>query len=367
MLNQNPKVQNLALNKFTAFNEAEFSFSPGINVFIGANSTGKSHVMKLIYSLLKVCERAHLTGTQTRLDLEKRLKDKLYGVFKPNTVGHLMRRGKGNRKAEVSLLYAGQKIELTITNRSKVTLEYEQLPNPSSLLYLPAREMLSFYEGFIAAYTKRETSFDETYYDLSLALNATPLRQPELSLIKDLLAPLQKAISGRKTGRSIVRERNGRFYIRLPEGELEAPLVAEGYRKIAALIYLISNGSLTSDGIFFWDEPATNLNPQLIMPIIEVLQALALSGIQIFLATHDYLLSQDLSLLAEYPSNQAVPIKFFSLYHAKHSNRKGGILVEEGNSLPLVEHNPILAEFAAHHDREVELFYNSTSTDRANR
>lgn len=367
VFNQNPKVQNLALNKFTAFNQAEFSFSPGINVFIGANSTGKSHVMKLIYSLLKVCERAHLTGTQTHLDLEKRLKDKLYGVFKPNTVGHLMRRGKGNRKAEVSLLYAGKKIELTITNRSKVTLDYEQLPNPSSLLYLPAREMLSFYEGFIAAYTKRETSFDETYYDLSLALNATPLRQPELSLIKDLLAPLQRAISSRKTSRSIVRERNGRFYIRLPEGELEAPLVAEGYRKIAALIYLISNGSLTSDGILFWDEPVTNLNPQLIMPIIEVLQALAFSGIQIFLATHDYLLSQDLSLLAEYPSNQAVPIKFFSLYHAKRSDRKAGILVEEGNSLPLIEHNPILAEFAAHHDREVELFYNSTSTDRANR
>lgn len=367
MLNQNAKVKNLALNKFTAFNEAEFAFSPGINVLIGANSTGKSHVMKIIYSLLKLCERADLAGIRAQSELEKGLKDKLSGVFKPTTVGHLVRRGKGNRKAEVSLVYGGTKIELTISNRSKVTLDYEQLPTPSSLLYLPAREMLSFYEGFIAAYTKREASFDETYYDLSLALNATPLRRPELSLIKNLVAPLQKAISGRNTGKPIVRERNGRFYIRLPEGELEAPLVAEGYRKIAALIYLITNGSLTSNGILFWDEPATNLNPQLIMPIIEVLQALALSGIQIFLATHDYLLSQDLSLLAEYPSNQAVPIKFFSLYHAKSSDRKAGILVEEGNSLPLIEHNPILAEFAAHHDREVELFYNSTSTDRANR
>jgi energy-coupling factor transporter ATP-binding protein EcfA2 len=354
VLNQNLKLQNLALNKFTAFNEAEFTFSPGINVLIGANSTGKSHVMKILYSLLKLCERADLAGIRAQSELEKGLKDKLSGVFKPNTVGHLVRRGKGNRKAEVSLLYAGTKIALTITNRSKVTLDYEQLPKPSSSLYLPAHEMLSFYEGFIAAYTKRETSFDETYYDLSLALNASPLRDAEWSQIKGLIAPLQKAISGKKRGKSIVKERNGRFYIRLPEGELEAQLVAEGYRKIAALIYLISNGSLTSDGILFWDEPVTNLNPLLIMPVIEVLQGLALSGMQIFLATHDYLLSQELSLLAEYPSNKNVPIKFFSLYHP--SDRKAGVLVEEGKSLPLIEHNPILAEFAAHHDREVELF-----------
>ena len=180
-----------------------------------------------------------------------------------------------------------------------------------------------------------------------------------------MIAPLQKAMTGKNTGKSIVKERNGRFYIRLPEGELEAQLVAEGYRKIAALIYLMSNGSLTSDGILFWDEPVTNLNPQLMMPVIELLQGLALSGIQIFLATHDYLLSQELSLLAEYPSKKNVPIKFFSLYHPP--DRKAGILVEEGNSLPLIEHNPILAEFAAHHDREVELFYNSASTNRPNR
>ena len=76
MLNQKAKVQGLVLNKLTAFHEAEFTFSPGINVFIGANSTGKSHVMKIIYSLLKVCETADLAGINSRSELEKATKDK---------------------------------------------------------------------------------------------------------------------------------------------------------------------------------------------------------------------------------------------------------------------------------------------------
>lgn len=38
-------------------------------------------------------------------------------------------------------------------------------------------EFLSKNEGFIAAYDNRELAYDETYYDLSLALNALPLRR----------------------------------------------------------------------------------------------------------------------------------------------------------------------------------------------
>jgi hypothetical protein len=48
------------------------------------------------------------------------------------------------------------------------------LPTPEACLFLPSREFLSAYEGFIAAYQARELSFDETYYDLCVALSAAP-------------------------------------------------------------------------------------------------------------------------------------------------------------------------------------------------
>ena len=51
-----PKVQSLSLENFTAFEKATFDFCPGINVLIGVNATGKTHVMKVIYALLKICE-----------------------------------------------------------------------------------------------------------------------------------------------------------------------------------------------------------------------------------------------------------------------------------------------------------------------
>jgi recombinational DNA repair ATPase RecF len=44
-------IAGLRLSEFSAFDEASLSFSPGINVFIGRNSNGKTHILKLLYAL----------------------------------------------------------------------------------------------------------------------------------------------------------------------------------------------------------------------------------------------------------------------------------------------------------------------------
>jgi AAA15 family ATPase/GTPase len=338
-------VQGLRLQNFTTFEEAEFAFSPGINVLIGANATGKTHVLKSIYSILKVCE----TAQRDRIELPERLNnlfyDKLMGVFKPDSLGRLVRRAPGRNRADLYLAYENTFVQLELTTLNKLSVSYPGLPKPAPSVYLPNREFLSISEGFIAAYQQRETSFDETYYDLSIALNASLLRGPRLQEIKNLINPLEKAINGK------VRQEQGRFYVSLPEGKLEAHLVSEGFLKLAGLTYLIRNGSLTQNGILFWDEPEANLNPKLVPVVVEVLRVLAASGVQIFVATHDYLLSQELSALAEYSEETA--IRFFALYRP---DKRAGVLVEAGNNLAEIEHNPIVAEFAAHYDREVERF-----------
>ncbi len=339
------QLQRLHLNQFSAFEEAEFEFCPGINVLIGANSTGKSHVMKAAYSLLEVCRNAHLFEVNSREQVESNLTAKLLGVFKPDSVGRLVRRKRGKHAGCVEIIYNERVLKVDITSGGKVAVDYGKLPNPESSVYLPTHEFLSIQEGFIGAWRNRETAYDETYYDLSLALDSKPLRGPRLEEIRKLVDPLKKVISG-----SVTQE-DGRFYVGLPEGKLEAHLVAEGYRKLAGLMYLILNGSLTQNGILFWDEPEANLNPNLTMVVVEVLRVLADSGVQTFVATHDYLLSQELSLLAEYPSNTQV--QFFSLYR---ESRTKGVKVESGNTLVDIEHNPILDEFAAHYDREAKLF-----------
>ena len=123
-------------------------------------------------------------------------------------------------------------------------------------------------------------------------------------------------------------------------------------------MYLLRNGSLTKDSILFWDEPEANLNPKLIIEVRKVLQALAKTGMQIFITTHDYLLGFELSLLAEYLSDNPNNIKFFSLYKP---SIKSGVIVESGPTLAHIDHNSILQEFASHHDREGDLFYKDLS------
>jgi ABC-type cobalamin/Fe3+-siderophores transport system ATPase subunit len=121
---------------------------------------------------------------------------------------------------------------------------------------------------------------------------------------------------------------------------------------------LLRNGSLTNESILLWDEPEASLNPKWMVKVAKVLQQLARLGMQIFIATHDFLLSYELSLLNEYPNAMPVELRFFSL---QKPAGKQGVMVESGKTLNEIKYNPIVEAFAAHYDREADLFYATDS------
>lgn len=47
------KIKKLTLNNFMAFENAEISWSDNINIICGENSTGKTTLLKVMYSLIK--------------------------------------------------------------------------------------------------------------------------------------------------------------------------------------------------------------------------------------------------------------------------------------------------------------------------
>ena len=49
-------ITQIKLENFTVFKNAEINFDKGINIFIGENGTGKTHIMKLLYS---ACQAAN--------------------------------------------------------------------------------------------------------------------------------------------------------------------------------------------------------------------------------------------------------------------------------------------------------------------
>ena len=51
-------LKRLHLQNFTVFADADFEFGEGLNVLVGTNGTGKSHVLKLGYAIELACASA---------------------------------------------------------------------------------------------------------------------------------------------------------------------------------------------------------------------------------------------------------------------------------------------------------------------
>lgn len=348
-MNTDAKIQRLELSNFTTFEDIDIAFSEGINVIIGANSTGKTHLMKVMFSLLKANEEI-LKNEAFSIDQKQRaFADMLLEVFKPDELGRLVKRKRGTANSELKMTLQGDAIgtrrfAFTFSSRSKTKVDLQESAEIKGLssLYLPPVEMLSIFPGFLSAYLNRETAYDRTFYETALALDALPARGPRLQEVKELLDPLEK-----ETGIK-VSLKNGRFYLKFDSrGEMEAPLVAEGMKKLGMLLHLVGNGSLGKNSILFWDEPEAHLNPRFIRVVIDFLKVLASRGVQIFLATHDYLLSQRLSLMAEVNSSAHSHFQFISLYPDGEN-----VKAETASSLARLTHNPILDEFVAYAEEE---------------
>jgi ABC-type transporter Mla maintaining outer membrane lipid asymmetry ATPase subunit MlaF len=115
----------------------------------------------------------------------------------------------------------------------------------------------------------------------------------------------------------------------------------------------------------FWDEPEANLNPVLIKVIARLLYKLAEGGVQIFIATHDYLLTHELSLYAQYKrdikaeptkgkgweAESAPEFRFFGLSKDENGQSK----VEAATTISGIQNDAILSEFATYYDLERKL------------
>jgi len=132
--------------------------------------------------------------------------------------------------------------------------------------------------------------------------------------------------------------------------------MAEGMRKLGMLDYLIVNGSLTDNGFLLWDEPEASLNPQLTRLTGDIVLGLARSGVQSWIATHDYLLTSELGLAAE--QSTTPEMAFFALTRSADIE---GSTIERGDKLAELQDNAILKALADLHKREESAFLGGAS------
>ena len=131
------------------------------------------------------------------------------------------------------------------------------------------------------------------------------------------------------------------------QGEIEFTLLAEGLRKLGLLWLLIRNGTLKPGAVLFWDEPETNLNPKLYGVVIDVLLELQRLGVQMFLATHDYVILRELDLKAK----EGDQVAFHSLYRSPET---GEIACHTTGRSAEIHPNAIMEAFDSIYDREIK-------------
>lgn len=350
------KIQRLELQDFMIFQKVDTSFSPNINIICGENGTGKTALIKLLYSCLKSCEvLQNIKGDVTKEKIESILVSKLQGVFRPDkdSVGRLVYRRQGSGRAEIAVHFdenALWKIGFGNRQEKHVDITASKLPDKAvSAVYIPPKEIISSTENFVSLYSDYHIAFEETYYDLARLLERPLKRGANTAEQNAVLKSFEKILDGN------VIQKDKVFYLQVKgAGEFEMGLVSEGYRKLATIMYLIQSGSLSKNAILFWDEPETNMNPKMIQPMTAAMIQLAKLGVQVFITTHDYFIQQCFNMAAMYPKEDTEKLKynFISLYKAE-----SGVELESASRLTDLTHNAIMEEFDQLYDREQELLY----------
>jgi len=347
-------IKSLIINNLTLFPEASFAFSPQLNVLVGENGSGKSHLLKVVYSVLATSMeegRKAPKTVPTKNLLQIRLAEKLIAVLRPETLGRLVRRKQGRERCEITCLFDDPQLNLSFSfaTQSKSEVEIKKLPKlwiEQAPVFLPTRELLTIYPGFVSVYQNHYLEFEENWRDTCLLLGSLVLRGPREQRVKELLRPLEEMMEGK-----VELDKNGRFYLNINgQGRIEMPLVAEGLRKLAMLARLIATGSLLDKGYLFWDEPETNLNPRLIKQIARTILLLGQNGIQIFIATHSLFLLRELAILLQTTEFQSTQARFFGLQLSAE-----GVKLEQGDTIDEMGIITALDEELSQSDRYLEL------------
>jgi len=276
-------ITSLELRNFTAFRRLKIDFSPKINVIIGENGTGKTHLLKVAYALSSGYKLFKQPSEMEESDLRDFLTERLIRLFLPlnNKLGKLYHTGAEER-AECTINFSLEqtlKISFSKSSQSVHIIEnknyeqYQQTP-----VFIPAQESLSFMEGMLSLYDRYQMNFDETYRDLWSLLDLPVIRSENLQEKSKWAMEEIKNICGGK----FIFYGGGRVNFKVKNIEYSVNAIAEGFRKMGVLSRLFN-------------------------------------GQQVIVATHDYVFLKWFDLLIDEKKDDK--ITYHSLYRDQENNQ----------------------------------------------
>lgn len=298
-------IKCFELNNVGPLGQVKGSDLSGINLIIGANSSGKTFLLKALYGMIRAQEE--FGRGDDRRDFAEVLSDKFYWTFQTEKLGDLVKKGAGNRlKASLTLDdNCSLVVEFGQDTTKKVVPSFNNLPaRTANSIFLPPKEVLTLSKVILkSALQDKAFGFDATYVDLVLALQNPTQMGRNFANFKQSRQRLEAMFQGKieydaPNDKWIYKQGNSRYSVNV---------TAEGIKKIAILDILLGNRYLSPQSIIFIDEPESALHPSAISDFLDIVDLLAKQGIQFFISTHSYFVVKKLYLLA-LKSKQKLPV-----------------------------------------------------------
>lgn len=334
-------IRDMYLKNFGPITDLKVDNLGKINLLIGPNRSGKTILLKALYCAQRTIE---LTGRGKNPESNKDiLASKLYWTFQVDKLGQLVHK-PNNGSLQFEMQEAdGSWFAYSFgadTEKKIVKLEGNSRFRASNSIFIPAKEVLSLLNLIQESRNVHmEFGFDETYYDLAMAL--TPTTQGKIAKpclkVRDRL---ESALGGR-----IVYSKEKKVW-QYVQGKYtyDIYMTSEGTKKIAIFDTLIGNHFLTKDSIVFIDEPESGLHPGLLVELIDIIGELAKYGMQFFIASHSYFVIKKLYLLANTLKMSIPVISFDQEGEIDLSDLKGGM-----------PENPIINQSVILYEEELSL------------
>lgn len=289
-------IKGFTLENFGPLAKVETSDLGQINLLIGANSTGKTFLLKALYSMIRAQEECG-RGDDPR-SFDEILADKWYWTFQTDKLGDLVKKGTGNRlKATITMNdNCALAVEFGQETTKKLNPLHNNLPlREANSVFLPPKEVLSLSKVILkSALQDKAFGFDATYVDLVLALqNPTQMGRNYKSFMQS-----RQKLESMFQGKVEFDSANEKWVYKQGNSRFSVHTTAEGIKKIAILDILLGNRYLSPQSVIFIDEPESALHPSAISHFLDIVDLLSKQGIQFFITTHSYFVVKKLYLLA---------------------------------------------------------------------
>lgn len=300
-------INKVVINNFGALTNIKWQNLGKINLIVGENSSGKSFLLKALYSTMRTIEE-YKRGDDRRSESEI-LSEKLYWTFQTEKIGDLVSKNATDLLS-CEITHNNKEFAYRFgkdTTKNIQSLTNRTSPRASNSIFIPAKEVLSLYHLILESREKDKLfGFDDTYLDLVRAL-ALP-RKGGKNYVE--FADSRKALEDILGGKVEYDESSKRWQFKKGNQKYAIGVTAEGIKKIAILDSLLANRYLDTESIIFIDEPESALHPTAISKFLDIIYVLAEGGIQFFLASHSYFVIKKLYLIAR---QREMEIPFISL------------------------------------------------------